>query len=121
MNRLEVLKTVFALAFVLVVGYLLFKIKLLLWIAVFLMAGSTFENKVIVVIAESWMKFASFLGNINSKVILAVIFYLVVTPLAFAYRFFHKRSVEYFKTNNKKSYFDDVPPSQGKAVFEKLW
>jgi len=93
----------------------------LLWIAVALLGGSTFENRVILLIARGWMRFATFIGNINSKILLSVIFYLIMTPLAIAYRLTHKRSVDHFTHDTKKSYFDDIQPVCGKETFEKVW
>jgi hypothetical protein len=39
-------------------------------------------------IAAVWLKFGTFIGRINSRILLTIIFYLVLTPMAFLYRLF---------------------------------
>ena len=51
-----------------------------------------------------WFKFGIFLGNFISPIIMGLIFFTVVTPIAFLLRAFGK-DVLNLKKNNKKSYW----------------
>jgi energy-coupling factor transporter transmembrane protein EcfT len=42
------------------------------------------------IISRAWMKFAEVLGAFNSRLILTLVFYLFLTPLAMLYRLFNK-------------------------------
>jgi hypothetical protein len=121
MNRIDTFKTVNVLTLAFLIGYLVFSIKWLLWVALLLAFGNAFESRITSWIAEYWMKFAGILGNFNSKILLSVIFFIVLTPIAFIYRFFNRDMVDHFRKNRRQSYFDDVNRSYIKSDFEKLW
>lgn len=121
MNRIDILKTVNILSLALLVFYLLFRSEWLLWLTCALTLGNAFESKVTAWIAKSWLKFAHHLGNFNSKAILSIIFFIVLTPIAFAFRLFHKNTVEHFTINGRDSYFDDLKKQYKKSDFEKVW
>lgn len=121
MDKLDTFKTINVLAVACLIAFLIFDIKWLVWIALLLAVGNTFENIITSGIAKYWMKFGHALGTFNSKVILAFIFFIVLTPLAFFFRIFNKPLVEHFKVNNRTSYFDNVNKSYQKSDFEKLW
>lgn len=40
-------------------------------------------------VAWGWLRFAHVIGTVNNKIILTLIFFLILTPLAFCYRLFH--------------------------------
>jgi hypothetical protein len=44
-------------------------------------------------IADGWMKLAMFLGHWNGRILLTIVFFLFLTPLALLYRFFNKEKV----------------------------
>jgi len=121
LDRIAVFKTINVLSLALLICYLLFSAQWLLWLACLLIMGNAFESRITTWIAKYWMKFAHFLGNINSKVLLSIIFFVVLTPVAFAYRQFNKGMVKHFKTNTSKSYFDDIQKTYHKEDFERLW
>ncbi len=39
---------------------------------------------------QKWMVLLHFIGRINTKILLAIVFFGVLTPIAWMYRFFHK-------------------------------
>lgn len=45
-------------------------------------------------IAKAWMKLAMFLGHWNGRILLTLVFFLFLTPLAFLYRLFGKGKKE---------------------------
>ncbi|MEI8173819.1 MAG: SxtJ family membrane protein [Deltaproteobacteria bacterium] len=121
MNQIDTFKTVNVLTLAFLIGYLVFSINWLLWVAFLLAIGNAFESRITSWIAEYWMKLAVIVGNFNSKIILSVIFFIVLTPIALVYRFFNQELVNHFRKNQRQSYFDDVNKSFTKSDFEKLW
>jgi hypothetical protein len=121
MNRPETLKTISVLAAALLIAYLIFAAAWLLWIALLLLIGNAFESRITGAVAEYWMRLAAALGRINSKIILTLIFFCVLTPIAFLYRMFNRVAVARFRENRQNSYFDDVDKSYTREDFEKVW
>ncbi len=121
MDRIDTLKTNTVLTLAFLVAYLLFGAKWLLWIALLLAVGNAFESRATTVIARYWMRFASFLGAVNTRILLAVLFFAILTPIALLYRLFNREAADRFKKNSQSSYFDDVRKSFSREDFEKLW
>jgi predicted membrane protein len=121
MSHLETLKTITVLILACLIAHLIFGAKWLLWIAILLCVGNAFESRITAAIAKYWMRLAFFLGKINSRIVLALMFFIVLTPIALLYRLFNRKAVDHFRKNNRSSYFDDVHKSYGQEDFEKLW
>ena len=121
MDRIDTFKTVNILALAFLVAHLAFGAPWLLWLAILLVIGNAFESRVTTRIAAAWMKFAAAVGHFNTRVILGILFFLVLTPLAFAYRLLNRDLVDHFRENRRSSCFDDVQKRYTKSDFEKLW
>jgi len=120
-DSLATSKTINILTLALLVAFLVFGVQWLLWIAMLLCLGNALESRITSAIACYWMKFAAVLGAFNSKVILILTFYLILTPLAFVYRIFNHHLVDHFRINKRQSYFEERNKSYTKADFEKTW
>ncbi len=70
---------------------------------IFLILG-LINSKILTPLNKLWFKFGLFLGKIISPIIMAVIFFLVVTPIGFLMRIFGK-DVLNLKYNSNKSYW----------------
>src|SRR3990172_6660320 len=57
MDRIEEIKTGSTLSLAFLIGYFLFNVELLLWIAAILLVGVVFESRINTLIAGYWMKF----------------------------------------------------------------
>ena len=67
-----------------------------------------------------WMKLAWLLGEIVPRIVLSVIFYFILTPLALLSRVFgHKDSL--MLKNKYSSLFKEKSSVMDKASFEKPW
>lgn len=121
LDRLGSIKTINVLTLAVLIAYLIFSAPWLLWVAVFLTLGNAFESRITGAIAVYWMKFAVALGAFNSKLILTLTFYFILTPLAFIYRIFNRDIVNYFQIKNRESYFEDINKIYTKEDFEKIW
>ena len=121
MSRIDILKTNAVLTVALLIAYLFFRASWLLWAATLLAVGNAFESRATTAVARYWMRFASFLGRINSRIILTLMFFLGLTPIAWVYRLFNQEKVDHFRKNRRSSYFDDIGKSYEREDFEKLW
>jgi len=93
----------------------------LLVLALFLIVSGIIGGRLPSAVARGWKRFALGLGDINSRVILFVAFYLFLTPLAVLFRAFNKKEVGHFKRNDRASLLEDVNRRCGKDLFEKMW
>jgi len=121
LDRLATSKTISVLTLAVLIAYVIFSAQWLLWVALLLTLGNAFESRLTTALASYWMKFATILGAFNSRVILTLTFYLILTPLAFVYRIFNRPLVDHFRANNRQSYFEDINKTYTQADFEKTW
>jgi hypothetical protein len=84
---------------------------------IFLMLG-ILNSEVLTPLNKIWFRFGIFLGKIFSPLIMALIFFLVVTPIGLIMRFIGK-DVLNLKFNNDKSYWVEKkgPKSKMKNQF----
>jgi hypothetical protein len=85
--------------------------------AIFLTLG-ILNSEVLTPLNKIWFKFGIFLGKIFSPLIMALIFFLVVTPIGLIMRFIGKDILN-LKFNNDKSYWVEKkgPKSEMKNQF----
>jgi hypothetical protein len=121
MEKVDQIKSLTVIALAFIVLYLIFNNIILLIIAVvfllIILKGGRLSEKV----ATGWMRFAVFLGNINSRIILTIVFYLILTPLGFFYRIFNRDACDSFFKKNDKSYLFDSECLPSKEFFERPW
>ena len=84
---------------------------------IFLILG-LINSKVLTPLNKLWFKFGLLLGRVISPLIMGIIFFLVVTPIAFIMRIIGKDLLN-LKFNNKKSYWIEKtgPKSKMKNQF----
>lgn len=122
MKKQETLKTLCVLALAALAFHLLTGKAWLAWGAGALLALGIWDNPAGRALAEGWMKFAEALGRVNTKVILWLIFFLVLTPVAALYRLFNGRAADHFLKDPGRSLFDDVDDDPFlKESFERPW
>ena len=113
---------VFSLVFLLIALYPLINNEdIRLWSLVisliFLLLGLV-NSKILTPLNKIWFKFGIFLGNIISPIIMAIVFFLVVTPVGLIMRVLGKDPLN-LKFNAKKSYWIEKngPKSKMKNQF----
>jgi hypothetical protein len=89
MNPYKALETLAVLALACLAAGLFFDVQALLVAALILLFAGLFLKRLSMRIAEIWLRFAGLIGAVNSRIILTLIFYMVLTPLALVYRLFH--------------------------------
>ena len=84
---------------------------------IFLLLG-LINSKILTPLNKIWFKFGIFLGNIISPIIMAIVFFLVVTPVGLIMRVLGKDPLN-LKFNAKKSYWIEKngPKSKMKNQF----
>ncbi|HBA61878.1 MAG TPA: hypothetical protein DCZ92_13910 [Elusimicrobia bacterium] len=122
MNRTETLKTLNVLAAAALAVYFLAERQWLLYTAFALLLLNLADNPPARWLAAGWMKFAEILGAVNSRIILWLIFFFILTPVAFFYRLFNKQAAAHFTADPGGSLFEDIPADAcSKESFEKTW
>ena len=99
---------VFCIVFLIIATYPLINIgELRIWSLilslVFLILG-LLNSKILYPLNKIWFKFGLFLGRIVSPIVMAIIFFLVVTPIGLLMRILDKDLLN-LKFNNAKSYW----------------
>jgi len=73
-------------------------------------------------LSRAWMKFAEVIGTFNSKLILSLVFFLFLTPLALLYRIFNKNPLSLAKPGRETgTLFVTRDHVYSKDDFEKMW
>ena len=68
-----------------------------------------------------WLRFSALLGRINTRVLLGAVFYLVLTPVAFVFRIFHKDPLRCCRSGQSDSYWVRKKARYRPEDMEKLW
>jgi len=89
--------------------------------ALSLLLVALFVKPLAKVISCAWMKFAEVIGTFNSKLILSLVYYLFLTPLALMYRAFSKNPLSIKPGREAESLFVARDHVYSKADFEKMW
>jgi len=106
---------------VLIIG-IYFQIDWLTYSGLILGVVSLFSDTFNQYFAWGWMKFARVIGTINSRILLTIIFYLFLTPLAISYRLISGNPLQQVESEeDKESYFVERSKSFQKGDFENPW
>ena len=79
-----------------------------------------FIKKAATWLAWGWLQFSHFIGTVNTKIILTLIFFLILTPIAFLYRLFYGDPLKIkHKTNDSTWHHRDH--TYNKSDLDKAW
>jgi len=112
---------IITLAAVCLAAFIVFKSRWFVLAAGGLLLLSLFWEKAALFIAAGWKSFSLAIGNFNSKVLLFVIYYVFLTPVAYLFRLFNKKLVDGFMNGKRESLFKDANKNFDKGLFEKMW
>ena len=119
MNREKKLESVLIISAGFIVFFFIFKIKWFLLLA-FLVAFLGAMSKVFTDgLTWLWFKIAEILGWINARVLLSVVFFIFLFPMALLMRVFGKSSIQLKK--NKTSYYSDRDQVYKPEDLENVW
>ena len=71
---------------------------------VFLILGIT-ESKILIPLNKYWIKLGELLGKIIAPIVMAIIFFLVLTPISYLLRIFKKDVLNLFISNKVNTYW----------------
>jgi hypothetical protein len=119
-SLLRTYETISVVAFFSLGAGLWFQQPLFFYVALILLFLGTFVKKAAVWMAWGWLQFAHFLGTINTKIILTLIFFLLLTPIAFFYRLMHGDVLK-IKHKTSDSNWERRDHTYTKTDLEKAW
>ena len=79
---------------------------------IFLVLG-LLNSKILTPLNKLWFKFGIFLGKIVAPIVMAFVFYIVVTPISLIMKIF-KKDILNLKSNNNQSYWIKRPEQKSK-------
>lgn len=120
LSKIKILESILAITTGLVVIGLIFKIKVLFTIAAIVGICGLILPPVARIIAFLWMKLAMILGYINSRILLSIVFYLFLFPIAMVARLFNKDILQ-LKPKKSGSYFSDRDHEYNSEDFKYPW
>lgn len=121
-KKIEVYKTISVLSLALLFAYFYFEEIWLLYGLAFLLFLVLFLFPIAKMIHHLWMLLAIVLAWINTKILLSLIFFLVLTPLALLQRRFSKSSFNSPQDNDLESYFETPDRQEFKPDdFKQSW
>ncbi|MEL6653997.1 MAG: SxtJ family membrane protein, partial [Bacteroidota bacterium] len=105
-EQIAIWKTILVLVLASVVAYLIWPKLWLLWLGVGIGSLSLLSPQLARLIHIVWMKLAEVLGYVNSRILLGLIFFLLLSPIALLRRIFHKDPLQ-LKRPKDKSLFHE--------------
>ncbi|MBH45889.1 MAG: hypothetical protein CMC93_04665 [Flavobacteriaceae bacterium] len=112
--------TILTIVFGLLFFNLFLENKIILYISIFLSGLGVFSTKISRIVEKIWFKLSFILSQIIPNVLLSLIFFLILTPIAFLSKLFNSQTY-FHKTNNTKTTFIDQNKSFDKKSFERAW
>tara|TARA_B100001175_G_C19479326_1_gene626177 strand:+ start:1016 stop:1381 length:366 start_codon:yes stop_codon:yes gene_type:complete len=79
-----------------------------------------FSSKISTIIEKIWFKFSYILSQIIPNILLSVIFFLILTPIAALSKLFNSQT-NFNSNNNQKTTFVTQNKSFDKKSFERAW
>lgn len=121
MSRIKVLETFTVLGLAAIIFYLITGNEWLVWTAGTLLLVAVFDNPAARFITKIWLGFSEVLGKVMSKLILSLVYYLFLFPIAMLNRLFSHEMTDHFYKRGKKSYFAELTKPYDKKSFESPW
>lgn len=119
-TKTEPIKTILIIVLGLIVLHLKFQLNWILYVALTISIGSVLSQKISKTIDFLWMKLAWILSLIVPKIVLSIIFYMVLFPIASIAKLFGAKNGILLK-NTGTSSFIAINKKFEKSSFEKPW
>lgn len=112
--------TVLTIVFGLLAIYLFIDIKFILYFAITVSLISILSFNFSKIIEKVWFGLAQILSQIIPNLLLSIIFYILLTPLAILSKLF-KAKTDFISRNNQKTIFKTETREFKKESFNKTW
>ncbi|MEI6207774.1 MAG: SxtJ family membrane protein [Desulfuromonadales bacterium] len=119
--RLQEMETLGVLAAFFLVVNILSHRREFVYVSLALLVIALFVKPLARTISRVWLRFAEVLGTFNSKVILSLVFYAFLTPIAFLYRIFTKDSLMLKRQKNATSFYTERNHTYTRTDLDKMW
>jgi len=119
MNKEKINETILTITVGFIILHLVFKSNAFLYTALVIGLCGILSAYLSEKISELWFKLAELLGFVVPKIVLSIIYYFLLFPIALLARLSKKDHL--MLTNNKPSYFMDRTKQSEKLDFEKTW
>lgn len=94
--------------------------QLSLWLAIAFLSIALLVKPLARFVALWWLKLSEIIAGFNSRILLTLAFYLVLTPIAVIYRFFTRAPLS-LRNNQSETYYAVRNHTFDKSDLEKLW
>ena len=121
MKKEKTLENMLILSAASLAGYFIFKKNWFLPVSFCFLLLGAIGGRPAYWIAYGWDKFAVFIGRVNSRIILTLLFYLFLTPVSFLFRLFNREAAGDFTDKTRKTQFKDRAGAFSRESFEKPW
>lgn len=119
-SRVEVLETFAVFAMVSLLATVFLRRLEFAAVALVLLAMALVAKPVAQTVTCWWLRFAALLSAISNRIVLTLVFFLMLTPIAFLYRLFHKDPL-HLKIGTADSFYTERNHTYSKKDMEKLW
>ena len=119
MKRDKALEAILVITTGLLIFYIIYKHGILLYAAVAISVTGIFIKPLASLIAKGWYFLGDSLGFVVSKLILAVVFYLFLAPIAFLHNLFNKDTLRLKRSD--KSFWTDRNHDYKSGDLKNIW
>lgn len=91
------------------------------YVSLTLLVIGLFVKPLAAVVSRLWLKFAEVIGTFNSKVILSLVFYVFLTPIAFLFRIFTKDPLMLKPEKNMVTFYTERNHTYTRNDLDKMW
>ena len=116
----EPFKTILTISTGFLIIYFFTNWTIALWVAIGVSIAGLFSAFLRKLIIELWFKLAWVLSLIIPNILLAAIFFFILTPIAFLYKWFGDKDA-LMLSNDKQSTYKNIDRVFDKTYFEKPW
>ena len=120
-GKAKTLETLAVLAAALLVLQLIFERAALACLALGLLLVAVFALPLAARLAQAWLVLSHAIGTVVSKLILGVIFFIFLTPLALLYRVFNRDSLGLRRRKGQRTYFTERRQRFTAKDIEQMW
>lgn len=106
MTKAKIFETILTITAGLLVFYLIFRIDSILYTALGVAVVGLFSRFLGGIITKLWLKLAEYMGMVSSPILLSIVFYLFLTPIALMYQLFNRSNSMLKKQKQTSCYFE---------------
>ena len=120
-TRIRDLETIITLAAMLLIMKVIFNVEWLYFVTLALLLIALLSKRSSSKVADLWLRVTNLIGTTITIIIMTLIYYLFLTPIALLYRLLRKNQVMLKKDKNIVTYYNDYNKTFTKRDFEKMW